>query len=1100
MAQPRVQVLGPIRLTVDDRPVGLGATMLRAVLARLVAAGGHAVTADQLIDDLWEGKPPPSAASVLQVHIHNLRRHFEPDRPRRAAARYVVNESLGYALKLDAEAVDAWHFEAQLRHYDQRLRDHADPPAPRERRELLDAALACWNGAPYEGLTLFGWAGREANRLSELQLATAERRAQVELDLGHPAEVAAELRALFDQHPEREECARLLATAQYRSGQQAQALATLRRTREYLGEEYGIDPGPALRELEIAILDHAEMLTPAVTSPPLLIKPVRKAPSYSGYRNERGTLLRVAAEVRGGHLQTIWVAGAPGAGKTTLAESVLAELAAQRWTTVRGGCPEVDGAPPAWAWSEIRAGLETEGAQPDLFATDDAFTIARTVVSACRQRTAAGPVLILLEDTHRADTATLQVLRQTVNWLRDEPVLILITLRGAEAGPGLHATAGALAHHTAAWLELTGLDLATTRAVARAAGLGALTDESLARLHRRTGGNPLFIREIAKLVAAQGSEVVLDEVPDTIRELINQRFGNLPDPVITALQQLAIWGEGVDLRILSRAAGVSEEELIDLIAAAESAGLVRTDRTGRITFDHALIQDTVYRRIPMLRRVRMHWAALQLLEESEDRYPGLARDPDMLAHHAILGAGPETASRAIEYVRAAIARSTERAMRADTVRLWQSAIELHELAGHTGDHAASGDRAMVLEAHCELVNALAYQGRLLDARGERQRAIALARRLDDRQLLIRAQTSWRVPNMWTLVEAGTPTPDLTEILGPVAMAELPRETQARLLLSIVLDTAVAARTGETWAAAERAVQLARAVDEPELLCWALNIQTFALLQGSPREPAEEILRIAEAAGLGEYRAVAHYSLYRAALCESDLRAAADHAALALEEATDGQLQQILDALGLFGFEAAMLRGDLPAARRAFEERFTRLAQRGLADAAGVLLLGEVSLAWAKGDLSGLIEPVTELFEVAPEIAAPVYTMALLHAGGRARARAVYDRYPRVFPYVWPTTFAVLRAHAAIEFGDSEEIRRLYEQLAGHSETIAGIETGLCLHLGPMDSTLADLAVALGNTKKAAIHRARAEALLLRMRADLAVIDLEVSRPRMTTSA
>ncbi|MRH86998.1 hypothetical protein GFY24_05875 [Nocardia sp. SYP-A9097] len=218
MVEPQVQVLGTIRLSLDDQPVGSGASMLRAVLARLIAAGARATSAERLIDELWEGNPPSTAGSVLQVHIHNLRRLIEPDHPRRARSRYLVSESSGYALQLAPESVDAWHFESLLREYEQRLHAPGPPPALLERRQLLDTAPACWSGAAYEGLTTFGWAVQEAARLTDLRLTAAEMRAAVELELNRPAEVAIELRALFDEHPERKEIARLLATAQYRAG------------------------------------------------------------------------------------------------------------------------------------------------------------------------------------------------------------------------------------------------------------------------------------------------------------------------------------------------------------------------------------------------------------------------------------------------------------------------------------------------------------------------------------------------------------------------------------------------------------------------------------------------------------------------------------------------------------------------------------------------------------------------------------------------------------------------------------------------------------------------------------------------------------------
>ncbi|MGW4246493.1 BTAD domain-containing putative transcriptional regulator [Nocardia sp. NPDC004722] len=704
--------------------------MLRAVLARLVAAGGRAASADRLIDDLWEGNPPPTAVSVLQVHIHNLRRLVEPDRPRRAPSRFLVSKSSGYALELPPESVDAWHFEALLHDYERRLRAPGTPD-PLERRGLLDAALSCWNGSAYEGLTGFGWAAQEAARLTDLRLTAAEMRAAVELELNRPTEVAIELRTLFDEHPEREEIARLLATAQYRAGQQAQALATLRHSREYLGAEYGIDPSPALRELEVAILSHAETLAGAggpVASVPGIRIPA--APSQPGYTREQTTLRETAARASTGRkLHIVWLAGEAGAGKTTLAEAVLSQLAAGSWTALRGGCPEVDGAPPAWAWVEMLAGLDRSMAEN--LASADAFAIARTAVTLCTERTANGPLVLLIEDAHRADTATLQVLRQVVNWLRDQPVLLLITLRGSEAGPGLHSTAAALAPNTAEWLQLTGLDLEATRQAVLDAGLPEISTEALQSLHRRTAGNPLFVRETAKLMAAQRLGGDGDEVPDSIRELIRTRLQRLSPGVATVLGQLAIWGDGVDLRILALSTAIGEDELIDLLAEAEVAALVRSDRTGRITFDHALIRDSVYLGIPQLRRSRMHWTALQLLLTHAEDFPGLARDPEMLAHHAVLGARPETAAPAIEFARQAAVRNTDRGMAADTVRLWQSVIELHELAGHDGEHAARADRVALVEAHCALVSAMAFQARWIEARRVREQAVSAAQQLAD---------------------------------------------------------------------------------------------------------------------------------------------------------------------------------------------------------------------------------------------------------------------------------------------------------------------------------------------------------------------------------
>ncbi|WP_067701700.1 BTAD domain-containing putative transcriptional regulator [Nocardia jejuensis] len=763
MTGAELRVLGPLRLSVSGRDAALGTPMQRAVLGRLVVARGQVVSTERLVEDLWAGQPPAKAAAVLQVHIHTLRRLFEPDRQRRAPSRFIVSESSGYALKIAENAVDAWHFEEQLRTYQELISNPETRPDPVRRRVLLETAMSEWHGPALEAFAGADWAAAEANRLTDLYLTAVELDAHTKLELGRSGEVVLGLRQLFEERPGREGLVRLLALAQYRLGQQLEALTTIRRSREFLASEFGVDPGPALRRLETAILTHATELTPpsprqtdtrrgeagpapAVQHPPPAAT-LRDSdiPFATGYSAELSELQSIAEQVRGGRLRLAWVAGEAGIGKTTLAETALSALAGTGWTIASGSCPEIDGAPMAWAWSEILADLDagtSAGAQPH---TGDAFTLSRTIAERCRSAATSAPVVLLLEDAHRADNATLQVLRQVTNWLREAPVLVLVTTRRSEAGPGVHNTAAALAQLTAVWLELGGLDLAGTRQTALAAGLRPIDDELLAQLHERTGGNPLFVRELSKLAAAQGN---LDQVPDSIRELIEDRIAQLPEGVAEVLGHISIWGEGIELGILGLCSGIAEDTLIDLVAAAESAGLVGTGRSGSISFEHSLIRDAVYLSVPALRRGRMHWGALELLESLADEYPVVARDPDVLARHAMLGASADTARIAIDYVCAAARLRMDRRMHSETVRLLRAAVELHEMAGHDAGHADRDDRIALLDNRCALVTALAYDNRHREARAARGRALELADRLADVALIDRALTCWRAPVIW----------------------------------------------------------------------------------------------------------------------------------------------------------------------------------------------------------------------------------------------------------------------------------------------------------------------------------------------------------------
>ena len=128
----------------------------------------------------------------------------------------------------------------------------------------LSAALAYWRGAAFEEFGGLPWADLEASRLEELRLTAMEMHADAALRLGRAAQAVADLDRLTAEHPLREEAWRLLALALYQSGRQGDALAALRRARAQLAADLGVDPGPALRELEDGILAQA----PHLSAPP----------------------------------------------------------------------------------------------------------------------------------------------------------------------------------------------------------------------------------------------------------------------------------------------------------------------------------------------------------------------------------------------------------------------------------------------------------------------------------------------------------------------------------------------------------------------------------------------------------------------------------------------------------------------------------------------------------------------------------------------------------------------------------------------------------------------------------------------------------------
>ncbi|WP_101783193.1 BTAD domain-containing putative transcriptional regulator [Nonomuraea indica] len=244
--------LGPFQAWTGDTPLDLGGQRQRAVLARLLVAGGRAVPVTTLIDELWPGRPPAQALSTIQGYVSRLRRALEPGRAPREEAAVLVSAAPGYALRATVEQVDAWRFEGLVR-------ADGDPAAV---WAAMDAALGLWRGPALAEFADLTWAVTEAGRLEELRLVAVERRADAGLALGRATALVADLEAHASAYPLREEAWRLLALALYRTGRQGDALGALRRARKVWRDELGLDLTSGLRRLE------GDMLAQRLEEPP----------------------------------------------------------------------------------------------------------------------------------------------------------------------------------------------------------------------------------------------------------------------------------------------------------------------------------------------------------------------------------------------------------------------------------------------------------------------------------------------------------------------------------------------------------------------------------------------------------------------------------------------------------------------------------------------------------------------------------------------------------------------------------------------------------------------------------------------------------------
>ncbi|MFZ0380039.1 MAG: AfsR/SARP family transcriptional regulator, partial [Solirubrobacteraceae bacterium] len=250
----RFGILGPLEVADEGgRGVVLGGRRQRSVLAILLLHANEVVARDRLMEELWSGQPPASAATSLHAHVSRLRRALGED-------RRIVTAGGGYLIRVADGELDRDRFE--------RLVQDGAGAISRGDWGLacgrLGEALSLWRGPPLSDFAYDSFAQAEIARLEELHVGAVERRIEAELALGRDATVVGDLERLVREHPYRERLRGQLMLALYRTGRQADALAAYQAARRTLVQELGIEPSAELRELEQRMLRHDPSLsTPA---------------------------------------------------------------------------------------------------------------------------------------------------------------------------------------------------------------------------------------------------------------------------------------------------------------------------------------------------------------------------------------------------------------------------------------------------------------------------------------------------------------------------------------------------------------------------------------------------------------------------------------------------------------------------------------------------------------------------------------------------------------------------------------------------------------------------------------------------------------------
>ena len=343
------RILGPIEAVLDSGPAALGAPKQRGLLALLLVNRRRAVTAEQLIDGLWGEDPPASALQSLQVYVHGLRRALGGER--------IETSGRGYRVVVEEDELDLDRFERAL----ERGRAALEAGRADDAVDDLREALAVWRGSALADLPEETRRAAEAERLDELRLTALELRIDAELASGRHDAVVAELETLTAEQPYHERFLQQRMLALYRCGRQAEALEVYRNAREVLAEDLGLDPSPALQELERAILRQEPSLA-APEAPTRSTRPLPVPPTpLIGRRLE---LAAVSALFRDEGARLVTLTGPGGTGKTRLGLAVADALEPE----LRDGALFVSLAPvssPELVVSTVAEALEVqEGGRP----------------------------------------------------------------------------------------------------------------------------------------------------------------------------------------------------------------------------------------------------------------------------------------------------------------------------------------------------------------------------------------------------------------------------------------------------------------------------------------------------------------------------------------------------------------------------------------------------------------------------------------------------------------------------------------------------------------------------------------------------------------
>jgi DNA-binding SARP family transcriptional activator len=877
----RLALLGGFRAEVGGRPlaeVAWGRPSARALVKLLAVTPGHRLHREQVLEALWPELAPDSALNSFRKALHLARHALEPALPHRGASAYLHLVDDTVSLATGAVWIDIDHFQAL-----------AEVALAGSDVAAYEAALAAYGGELLPEDRYADWVAERQAALAALHLALLTGLADALEQRGAITAAAERLRQVLRHDPAREDAHRRLMRLYALGGSRHQALRQYQACRAALERELAAEPEPATEALYQAIL--ANRLGPPAGDPagatdPAPLPPALQASTGPLVGRERALALLLdslaqAATGRGGLLL---VGGEAGVGKSRLAAEVARTAQGRGALVLWGASYEAEGQLPygpfvaaldgylaARPAAERRALAEVApelarlvpslapaaAAAPTTAGAEDERTrLFAAVGRALGQLGAARPVLVVLDDLHAADAASLQLLHALARAAGQRRWLLLGTYREEDLAVRTDFQQLCADLTRAGYcrrVDLLPLARQDCDRLVQSLLPGAPVEPALLEgLYALSLGNPLFAHELVRALQERGDLRVVDGrwtapapaglVPRQVRDLIEARVRRLGEEVRRALSLAAVAGMESSFAVLRAAGELAEGPLLDALDAALAARIL-DERGAGYVFRHPLLRAALYDHLSEPRRRRLHAALATAIEALTGPPPDDRPDAvEALAHHWAAAGEP---ARALPYLFQAAERAARLHANADAIARFRRALVLLDQVGpaipdrparraalfeRTGDLAAlAGDNAAARAAYADAL-AAGLPGALAGAQLRRKAAHAalLAGDLAGADAL--------------LAEAEA----LLDAAGPGDAGDLER---ARLLATRAHGHWLAYRFPEALAAAEAGARLAEALGAAADQAQAYEMMALACLP------------------LGEWQRGAEYERRRASLVD-----------------------------------------------------------------------------------------------------------------------------------------------------------------------------------------------------------------------------------------